>query len=103
MTRIGVFDSGLGGLTVLRELSKTNKAQYFYFGDTLRVPYGGRSREELIGFACDIVDFLEKFDIDYYVIACNTLRIFWLISTRRNLFPSPKWDLGQARLMGGLS
>ena len=45
MTRIGVFDSGLGGLTVLRELAKTNKSQYFYFGDSLRVPYGGRSEE----------------------------------------------------------
>lgn len=75
MTRIGVFDSGLGGLTVLRELAKTNKSQYFYFGDSLRVPYGGRSREELRSFSVDIVDYLEKFDIDYYVIACNTLSV----------------------------
>ncbi|MCI5972028.1 MAG: glutamate racemase [Anaerococcus sp.] len=75
MTRIGVFDSGLGGLTVLRELAKTNKSQYFYFGDSLRVPYGGRSEEELRRFSADIVDFLEKFDIDYYVIACNTLSV----------------------------
>lgn len=75
MTRIGVFDSGLGGLTVLRELAKTNKSQYFYFGDSLRVPYGGRSEEELRRFSSDIVDFLEKFDIDYYVIACNTLSV----------------------------
>ena len=75
MTRIGVFDSGLGGLTVLRELAKTNKSQYFYFGDSLRVPYGGRSEEELRRFSVDIVDFLEKFSIDYYVIACNTLSV----------------------------
>ena len=75
MTRIGVFDSGLGGLTVLRELAKTNKSQYFYFGDSLRVPYGGRSEEELRRFSADIVDLLEKFDIDYYVIACNTLSV----------------------------
>ena len=75
MTRIGVFDSGLGGLTVLRELAKTNKSQYFYFGDSLSVPYGGRSEEELRSFSSDIVDFLEKFDIDYYVIACNTLSV----------------------------
>lgn len=75
MTKIGVFDSGLGGLTVLRELAKTNKSQYFYFGDSLRVPYGGRSEEELRRFSVDIVDFLEKFAIDYYVIACNTLSV----------------------------
>lgn len=75
MTRIGIFDSGLGGLSVLRELVKTNTASYFYFGDTLRVPYGGRKKEQIISFAEDIVDFLEGFDVDYYVIACNTISV----------------------------
>lgn len=105
MTRIGVFDSGLGGLTVLRELSKTNKAQYFYFGDTLRVPYGGRSREELIGFACDIVDFLEKFDIDYYVIACNTLSVtakdFLVDKYKKKFIPITKMGLMASETYGG--
>ena len=75
MTRIGVFDSGLGGLTVLKELVKTNKASYFYFGDTMRVPYGGRPKEEIISFAENIVDYLETYDIDYYIIACNTISV----------------------------
>ncbi|MDU5149763.1 glutamate racemase [uncultured Anaerococcus sp.] len=75
MTRIGIFDSGLGGLTVLSKLIKTNKASYFYFGDTLRVPYGGREKEEIISFAEDIVDYLENYNIDYYIIACNTISV----------------------------
>lgn len=75
MTNIGVFDTGLGGLTVLTKLVESKKANYFYFGDTLRVPYGNRPKDEIFDFSCDIVDFLEKFDIDYYVIACNTISV----------------------------
>ena len=75
MTNIGVFDSGLGGLTVLSELVKNKKANYFYFGDALRVPYGNREDDEIIEFSEQIVDFLEQFDIDFYVIACNTMSI----------------------------
>ncbi|WP_243342976.1 glutamate racemase [Anaerococcus sp. AGMB09787] len=75
MTNIGVFDTGLGGLTVLSKLVESKKANYFYFGDTLRVPYGNRPKDEIFEFSCDIVDFLEKFDIDYYVIACNTISV----------------------------
>ncbi|WP_044567469.1 glutamate racemase [Anaerococcus provencensis] len=73
MTNIGVFDSGLGGLTVLQKLIKTNKANYYYFGDSLRAPYGNRDKTEIIKFAEEIVDFLQGFDIDYYIIACNTI------------------------------
>lgn len=73
MTNIGVFDSGLGGLTVLQKLIKTNKANYYYFGDSLRAPYGNRDKAEIIKFAEEIVDFLQGFDIDYYIIACNTI------------------------------
>lgn len=73
MTNIGVFDSGLGGLTVLQKLINTNKANYYYFGDSLRAPYGNRDKYEIIKFAEEIVDFLQRFDIDYYIIACNTI------------------------------
>lgn len=75
MTNIGIFDSGLGGLTVLSELIKKHKANFFYFGDSKRAPYGTRSKEEIIRLAEEIVDFLETFDIDYYVIACNTISV----------------------------
>lgn len=73
MTKIGVFDSGLGGLAVLNKLVKNHKAQYFYLGDNKRVPYGKRTREEIIKYSKEIVSFLEKFDIDFYIIACNTI------------------------------
>lgn len=75
MTNIGVFDSGLGGLTVLQKLIKTNKANYYYFGDSLRAPYGNRDKNEIIKFAEEIVNFLQVFDIDYYIIACNTISV----------------------------
>lgn len=75
MTNIGIFDSGLGGVAVLNELSKKTNAKFFYLGDNLRVPYGNRSKAEITSFATDIVSFLEKFDIDYYIIACNTISV----------------------------
>lgn len=75
MTNIGIFDSGLGGLTVLKELIKQKNANYFYFGDSLRAPYGNRDEKQIIEFSDQIVNYLENFHIDYYVIACNTMSI----------------------------
>ncbi len=75
MTNIGVFDSGLGGLTVLNELAKKKPANYYYLGDSKRAPYGSRDSSEIINFADEIVRFLEKYDIDQYVIACNTISV----------------------------
>ena len=75
MTNIGIFDSGLGGVAVLNELAKKNKANCFYLGDNLRVPYGNRSKTEITSFATDIVNYLESYDIDYYIIACNTISV----------------------------
>ncbi len=71
---IGVFDSGLGGLTSVRELAGLLPAeQIIYFGDTARVPYGGRSRETLIKYARQDVAFLRSFDLKAIVIACGTI------------------------------
>lgn len=75
MTNIGIFDSGLGGVAVLNELSKKVNANFYYLGDNLRVPYGDRSKSEITSFATDIVNFLEQFDIDFYIIACNTISV----------------------------
>ena len=59
---IGVFDSGLGGLTALRELSRLlPREELIYFGDTGRVPYGSRSRETIIKYARQDVAFLRSF------------------------------------------
>ncbi len=71
--KIGIFDSGLGGLTVLAELLKVSSGvEFFYLGDTARVPYGIRSPETVKKYAFECASFLKKFDIDILVVACNT-------------------------------
>lgn len=71
---IGVFDSGLGGLTAVRELIRIMPEEDFvYFGDTGRVPYGGRSRDVLIQYARQDTAFLRTFDPKAIVIACGTV------------------------------
>ena len=71
---IGVFDSGLGGLTAVRALRRILPAEdLIYFGDTARVPYGGRSRETLLKYARQDVRFLRSFDIKAILVACGTV------------------------------
>ncbi|MDR2572584.1 MAG: glutamate racemase [Oscillospiraceae bacterium] len=71
---IGVFDSGLGGLTVVKKLAKLlPEEDIIYLGDTGRVPYGSRSHETIIKYAQQDAAFLTEFDIKAMVIACNTV------------------------------
>ena len=71
---IGVFDSGLGGLTAVRVLRRIlPEENLIYFGDTARVPYGGRSREVLLKYGRQDVRFLRSADIKAIVIACGTV------------------------------
>lgn len=71
--KIGVFDSGFGGLTVLRELLKLLPgAESIYLGDTARLPYGSKSRETISRYAVSSAKFLEEQGADLLVIACNT-------------------------------
>lgn len=71
---IGVFDSGLGGLTAVRELERRMPNEtLIYFGDTGRVPYGGRSHETIIRYAEQDVAFLRTFDLKAIVVACGTV------------------------------
>ena len=70
---IGLFDSGVGGLTVMKEiLEQLLDVRIVYFGDTARVPYGNRTREELIRFGEEIVTFLIGQGAEVIVVACNT-------------------------------
>lgn len=70
---IGVFDSGFGGLTVLKELiAQYPDADYHYFGDTARLPYGSKSVETVAKYAVEASQFLENQGADLLVIACNT-------------------------------
>ena len=71
--KIGVFDSGVGGLTVVRELKKELPGESLaYFGDLARLPYGGKSRERIIEFYHEIVRFLMDQDVKAIIIACGT-------------------------------
>jgi len=70
---IGVFDSGVGGLTVLKELvALVPAADYLYFGDTARLPYGSKSVETVARYALSAARFLEEKQIELLVVACNT-------------------------------
>lgn len=71
---IGVFDSGLGGLTAVRQLRRLMPSEnIIYFGDTARVPYGNRTRETLLQYAGQDMRFLSSFDLKAVVIACGTV------------------------------
>jgi glutamate racemase len=73
MPTIGVFDSGFGGLTVLKALLEVlPEANYLYFGDTARLPYGSKSRETVAQYACEAARFLEQQGAELLVVACNT-------------------------------
>jgi glutamate racemase len=86
---IGIFDSGVGGLTVLRELSKTlPQEDTIYFGDTARVPYGTKSPDTVIRYSQEIAAFLIKRDIKLLVVACNTASAVALPTLRR-ILPIP--------------
>ncbi|NBS67749.1 glutamate racemase [bacterium] len=74
MSTLGVFDSGLGGLTVVKEIKKQfPDCSIIYLGDTARVPYGPRGKEVITQFALESVRFLEQCEVDAIVIACNTV------------------------------
>jgi len=71
---IGVFDSGVGGLTVVRELMKNlPNEQLVYFADTLRFPYGSKKKSDIIEYSRQIVKFLLTKNVKAIVIACNTI------------------------------
>ncbi|MBE6139685.1 MAG: glutamate racemase [Firmicutes bacterium] len=72
--KIGVFDSGIGGLTVLKRLiKKFPNNEYIYYGDTKNVPYGDKSIEELKVLSSNIINFLIEKEVDMIVIACGTI------------------------------
>jgi len=80
---IGVFDSGLGGLTVLKEIHRAlPRENLIYFGDTARVPYGNKSSATIIRYSQEITDFLLARDVKAIVVACNTASSFALDTLR---------------------
>ncbi len=76
---VGVFDSGIGGLTVAREIMRQiPNEKIIYFGDTARVPYGGKSRETITRYSRQIVRFLQAREVKVIVVACNTASAYAL-------------------------
>lgn len=83
---IGVFDSGVGGLTVAKEiLSNLPNEKIIYFGDTARVPYGNKSPETIIRYSKQIAEFLVSQDVKAIVIACNTASAMALDAVRESV------------------
>ena len=71
--KIGFLDSGLGGITVLKEAMKSVKADYIYYGDTKNLPYGTKEKEELLKLVKPIISFFAKQKVDFIIIACGTI------------------------------
>ncbi|MBQ6497138.1 MAG: glutamate racemase [Bacilli bacterium] len=83
MSKIGVFDSGLGGLSVLKELRKILPDEdYIYYADSINVPYGEKTDEELLELTSKIVDYMIKEDCKLIVIACNTATTSCMLKLR---------------------
>lgn len=83
---IGIFDSGVGGLTVVREVMRQiPNEKIVYFGDTARVPYGSKSKETITKFSRQIVRFLEKQNVKAIVVACNTASAYALDELEREI------------------
>lgn len=86
---IGVFDSGVGGLTVVREMIEMlPNESIIYFGDTARFPYGTKTAAQLQSFVVEIIDFLKEEDVKFIVIACNSASAAAL-KTAQELFSIP--------------
>lgn len=71
---IGIFDSGIGGLTVLQNLiKKLPNEKYIYIGDNEHCPYGDKTKEQLFSYACPIIDYFISEEVKLIVVACNTV------------------------------
>ncbi|NLZ81475.1 MAG: glutamate racemase [Clostridiales bacterium] len=83
---IGIFDSGIGGLTVTKEImTQLPDENIIYFGDTARVPYGSKSKDTIIKYSKQIIRFLKTKDVKAIVIACNTASAFALEEIKKEL------------------
>jgi glutamate racemase len=72
---LGIFDSGVGGFSVFKEVRKNTQANILYYGDCLRAPYGNRSEEEIVGFIKEILLDLKSKGVTYFISACNSMSV----------------------------
>src|ERR1051325_5869540 len=86
---IGIFDSGLGGLTVVRQIHRVLPHEdLIYLGDTARVPYGTKSASTVVRFACEDTHFLLQQNVKAVVVACNTASA-WALAALEMKFNVP--------------
>ena len=86
---IGIFDSGIGGLTVVRQVRRVLPHEdLVYLGDTARVPYGTKSPGTVIRFACEDTQFLIQQNVKAVLVACNTVSA-WALPTLERKFSVP--------------
>jgi glutamate racemase len=77
--KVGVFDSGIGGLSVVKSLLEHQLfEEIIYFGDTARVPYGSKDKNTIIRYAIEAVEFFKNFELDMIIVACNTVSAYAL-------------------------
>ena len=85
MVKVGVFDSGIGGLTVVKSLLEHQLfEEIIYFGDTARVPYGSKDKNTIIRYAIEAVEFFKNFELDMIIVACNTVSAYALSEMRES-------------------
>lgn len=99
---IGIFDSGVGGLTVVREIRKVLPAEdLIYLGDTARVPYGTKSPSTVARFACEDTQFLLQQNVKAVVVACNTCSA-WALPMLEKKFQVPIFGVIAPGVSGAL-
>lgn len=81
--KIGVFDSGIGGLTVVKSMLKHQLfEEIIYYGDTARVPYGIKDKNTIVRYGIEAVEFFKNFELDLIIVACNTVSAYALDEMR---------------------
>ena len=91
--RVGVFDSGIGGLTILKSLLENHpNNEYIYFGDTLNIPYGEKTNDQLKDLSDKIIRFLISKKVDMIVIACGTISSS-IYDEIKNKYDVPIYDI----------
>jgi len=83
--KVGVFDSGIGGLTVVKSLLEHQLfEEIIYYGDTARVPYGIKDKNTIIRYGLEAIEFFKNFELDLIIVACNTVSAYALEEMREN-------------------
>ena len=97
--KVGVFDSGIGGLTVVKSLLEHQLfEEIIYYGDTARVPYGIKDKNTIIRYGLEAVEFFKNFELDLIIVACNTVSAYAL-DEMREIAPCPIYGVVKAGAM----